>query len=100
MRNSESLYPAFPWNEAQMHYFPALGLGGWAEAPPPERIIHLKSALHFCNRFIFKFAPFWHFFRSFAVQLSKRRYVYRKEQVTSLKRYSSYTTHKTIQEKR
>ena len=29
MRNSESLYPAFPWNGAQMHYFPALGLGGW-----------------------------------------------------------------------
>lgn len=83
-----------------MHYFPALGLGGWAEVPQPGRIIRLISALHFCNRFIFKFAPFWHFFRSFAVQLSKRRYVYRKEQVTSLKRYSSYTTHKTIQEKR
>jgi hypothetical protein len=62
MRNSESLYPAYPWNGAQMHYFPALGLGGWAEVPQPGRIIRLISALHFCNRFIFKFPLFGIFF--------------------------------------
>ena len=62
MRNSESLYPAFLWNEAQMHHFPALGLGGWAEVPQPGRIIRLISALHFCNRFIFKFPLFGIFF--------------------------------------
>jgi hypothetical protein len=62
MRNSESLYPAFLWNEAQMHHFPALGLGGWAEVPQPGRIIRLKSALHFCNCSCLSFLHFGMFF--------------------------------------